>query len=30
MSKTWDIFRKNTDPDRQPVATVHELEYHGE
>ena len=30
MSKTWQIFRKNTDADRQPVATVHELEYHGE
>ena len=30
MAKTWDIFRKSTDPDKQPVATVHELEYHGE
>jgi len=30
MSNTWNIFRKNTDPDRQPVATVHELEYRGE
>ena len=30
MAKTWDIFRKSADPDKQPVATVHELEYHGE
>ena len=30
MSKIWDIFRKNTDPDRTPVASIHELEYHGE
>ena len=30
MSKTWDIFRKASDPDRNPVATVHSPEYHGE
>lgn len=30
MSKDWNIFRKLTDTDREPVATVHTLEYHGE
>lgn len=30
MSKSWNIFRKQSDPDRDPVATVHELEYHSE
>ena len=30
MSKSWNIYRKNTDPDRNPVVTVHDLEYHGE
>ena len=30
MSKTWNIFRKASDPDRNPVATVHSPEYHGE
>ena len=30
MSKIWNIFRKQSDPDRNPVATVHELEYHSE
>ena len=27
---TWTIYRRNTDPDRNPVASAHELEFHGE
>ena len=30
MSKKWDIFRKSTNPERNPVAIVHELDYHSE
>lgn len=30
MSKIWNIFRKQSDPDRNPVTTIHELEYHSE